>query len=222
LQAPRSRGPGSRRCGVGPAGRGRSRPLRGEPGGRTPPITCSVESTSRSATRSRATSYNAASLLSRCRRCCTVCGPAGPPPRWCRGAYVKKYYPAAFCAGLLRAQPMGFYSPQSLVADAHRHGVIIHGPDINASRTHATLEPTPTAPTASPTGSSPAGSARTVPRHRGPRAPGVDAVARARGACQCRGVHRSRHRSAPRAVAAGAAAQTRPEHLPGAAIGSPP
>jgi len=56
-------------------------------------------------------------------------------------AYVKKYYPAAFCAGLLRAQPMGFYSPQSLVADARRHGVIIHGPDINASFTHATLEP---------------------------------------------------------------------------------
>ncbi|HEY3608481.1 MAG TPA: error-prone DNA polymerase, partial [Pseudonocardiaceae bacterium] len=33
-------------------------------------------------------------------------------------AYFKYYYPAAFCAALLRAQPMGFYSPQSLVADA--------------------------------------------------------------------------------------------------------
>ena len=43
------------------------------------------------------------------------------------------YHPAAFCAGLLSAQPMGFYSPQSLVADARRHGVMVRGPDINAS-----------------------------------------------------------------------------------------
>ncbi|MDT7800586.1 MAG: error-prone polymerase, partial [Actinomycetota bacterium] len=51
--------------------------------------------------------------------------------------------PAAFCAGLLRAQPMGFYSPRSLVADARRHGVIVREPDINASLAHATLEPDP-------------------------------------------------------------------------------
>ncbi|NBH02800.1 error-prone DNA polymerase, partial [Amycolatopsis sp. SID8362] len=58
-------------------------------------------------------------------------------------AWVKRYYPAAFCAGLLRAQPMGFYSPQSLVADARRHGVRVREPDINASLVHATLEPDP-------------------------------------------------------------------------------
>ncbi|SFI76216.1 Helix-hairpin-helix motif-containing protein [Amycolatopsis regifaucium] len=58
-------------------------------------------------------------------------------------AHLKYYWPAAFCAGLLRAQPMGFYSPQSLVADARRHGVIVREPDINASLTHATLEPEP-------------------------------------------------------------------------------
>ncbi|WP_459714516.1 error-prone DNA polymerase [Actinophytocola sp. KF-1] len=58
-------------------------------------------------------------------------------------AYLKLYHPAAFCAGLLRAQPMGFYSPQSLVADARRHGVTILRPDINASLAHATLEPCP-------------------------------------------------------------------------------
>jgi error-prone DNA polymerase len=58
-------------------------------------------------------------------------------------AWVKRYYPAAFCAGLLRAQPMGFYSPQSLVADARRHGVHVREPDINASLAHATLEPDP-------------------------------------------------------------------------------
>ncbi|GHF87106.1 error-prone DNA polymerase [Amycolatopsis bartoniae] len=56
-------------------------------------------------------------------------------------AYFKYYHPDAFCAGLLRAQPMGFYSPQSLVADARRHGVVVHGPDVNASLPHATLEP---------------------------------------------------------------------------------
>ncbi|WP_018682714.1 error-prone DNA polymerase [Actinokineospora enzanensis] len=56
-------------------------------------------------------------------------------------AWFKLYYPAAFCAALLRAQPMGFYSPQSLVADARRHGVPVRGPDINASLTHPGLEP---------------------------------------------------------------------------------
>ena len=32
-------------------------------------------------------------------------------------SYLKCHYPAAFTAALLRSQPMGFYSPQSLVAD---------------------------------------------------------------------------------------------------------
>ncbi|MEB3019809.1 error-prone DNA polymerase [[Mycobacterium] crassicus] len=54
-------------------------------------------------------------------------------------AWFKLHHPAAFCAALLRAQPMGFYSPQSLVADARRHGVVVHGPDVNASLAHATL-----------------------------------------------------------------------------------
>ncbi|OBH59005.1 error-prone DNA polymerase, partial [Mycobacterium mantenii] len=55
-------------------------------------------------------------------------------------SWFKLHHPAAFCAALLRAQPMGFYSPQSLVADARRHGVTVHGPDVNASLAHATLE----------------------------------------------------------------------------------
>jgi error-prone DNA polymerase len=55
-------------------------------------------------------------------------------------SWFKLHHPAAFCAALLRAQPMGFYSPQSLVADARRHGVTVHGPDANASLAHATLE----------------------------------------------------------------------------------
>jgi error-prone DNA polymerase len=55
-------------------------------------------------------------------------------------AWLKYYHPAAFCAALLRAQPMGFYSPQSLVADARRHGVLVHGPDINISIEYPNLE----------------------------------------------------------------------------------
>ncbi len=37
-------------------------------------------------------------------------------------------------------QPMGFYSPQTLVADARRHGVMVRGPDLNASAAKAVLE----------------------------------------------------------------------------------
>ncbi|WP_086010834.1 error-prone DNA polymerase [Sciscionella marina] len=59
-------------------------------------------------------------------------------------AWLKHYYPAAFCTGLLRAQPMGFWSPQSLITDARHHGVQILGPDINHSSVEATLEPHPT------------------------------------------------------------------------------
>ncbi|MDV3130016.1 error-prone DNA polymerase [Mycobacterium sp. 21AC1] len=55
-------------------------------------------------------------------------------------SWFKLHHPAVFCAALLRAQPMGFYSPQSLVADARRHGVTVHGPDVNASLAYATCE----------------------------------------------------------------------------------
>jgi error-prone DNA polymerase len=55
-------------------------------------------------------------------------------------SWFKLHHPAAFCAALLRAQPMGFYSPQSLVADARRHGVVVHGPCVVASLAHATCE----------------------------------------------------------------------------------
>jgi error-prone DNA polymerase len=55
-------------------------------------------------------------------------------------SWLKLHYPGAFLAGLLRAQPMGFYSPQSLVADARRHGVRVLRPDIARSGVHAELE----------------------------------------------------------------------------------
>jgi error-prone DNA polymerase len=56
-------------------------------------------------------------------------------------AFFKRYHPAAFCASLINAQPMGFYSTQSLVDDARRHGVVVRRPDINASAATAILEP---------------------------------------------------------------------------------
>ncbi len=55
-------------------------------------------------------------------------------------AWMRLHYPAAFLAALLRAQPMGFYSPQSLVADARRHGVEVLRPDIQKSGAFAGLE----------------------------------------------------------------------------------
>jgi error-prone DNA polymerase len=55
-------------------------------------------------------------------------------------AWLKLHYPAAFLAALLNAQPMGFWSPNTLVADARRHGVVVRGPDVNLSAATATLE----------------------------------------------------------------------------------
>jgi len=54
-------------------------------------------------------------------------------------AWLKLHYPAAMCAGLLNAQPMGFWSPQSLVADARRHEVTVHRPHVDVSAAGATL-----------------------------------------------------------------------------------
>ncbi len=68
-------------------------------------------------------------------------------------AWLKLHYPGAFLAGLLRAQPMGFYSPQSLVGDARRHGVQVRRPDVLLSGVDAdleALEPGRAGPTGSP------------------------------------------------------------------------
>ena len=65
-------------------------------------------------------------------------------------AWLKRYHPAAFTAALLRNQPMGFYHPQTLLADARRHGVRVRGVDINASDVAATLEEAVPAPSDHP------------------------------------------------------------------------
>jgi error-prone DNA polymerase len=56
-------------------------------------------------------------------------------------AWLKYHYPSAFCAGLLDGQPMGFWSPQTLVADARRHGVVVRRPCVNSSGAKSRLEP---------------------------------------------------------------------------------
>ena len=55
-------------------------------------------------------------------------------------AWLKLHYPAAFLAALLNSQPMGFWAPHTLVADARRHGVVVRGPEVNRSEALASLE----------------------------------------------------------------------------------
>jgi error-prone DNA polymerase len=55
-------------------------------------------------------------------------------------AWLKHYEPAAFTAALLNSQPMGFYAPAQLVADARRHGVEARPVDVAMSEFDATLE----------------------------------------------------------------------------------
>ena len=56
-------------------------------------------------------------------------------------AWLKYHWPTEFFAGLLNAQPMGFYTPNSLVQDAQHHGVVVHPPDVNVSWFDCTVEP---------------------------------------------------------------------------------
>jgi error-prone DNA polymerase len=55
-------------------------------------------------------------------------------------AWLKRYHPAAFTAALLNSQPMGFYGPAQLVADARKHGVEVRPVDVNFSHWDCTLE----------------------------------------------------------------------------------
>ncbi|MEA2002852.1 MAG: error-prone DNA polymerase, partial [Actinomycetota bacterium] len=58
-------------------------------------------------------------------------------------SWLKYHWPTEFFAGLLNAQPMGFYSPNSLVQDAQHHGVVALPPDINQSWYDCTVLPYP-------------------------------------------------------------------------------
>ncbi|MGH9739178.1 MAG: DNA polymerase III subunit alpha [Candidatus Acidiferrales bacterium] len=55
--------------------------------------------------------------------------------------YLKCHYLAAFTAAMLNNQPMGFYSPATLVKDAQRHGLKCKPIDATRSDWKCTLEP---------------------------------------------------------------------------------
>jgi error-prone DNA polymerase len=55
-------------------------------------------------------------------------------------AWIKVHHPAEFSCALLNAQPMGFYSPSSIVKDAQRHGVEARPPCVVHSAWDCTLE----------------------------------------------------------------------------------
>lgn len=78
-------------------------------------------------------------------------------------SWLKLHYPAAFLAALLRSQPMGFYAPHTLVADARRHGVEVLRPDLEKSGVDAGLETLP--------GRSPGGLASCCPLEQPPVGP---------------------------------------------------
>jgi len=58
-------------------------------------------------------------------------------------AYLKCHYLAAFTAALLNNQPMGFYSPATIVKDAQRHGLKLLPVDVMRSEWLCTLETVP-------------------------------------------------------------------------------
>jgi error-prone DNA polymerase len=55
-------------------------------------------------------------------------------------AYLKCHYLPAFTAAMLNNQPMGFYSPATLVKDAQRHGLKVKPIDVTKSDWLCTLE----------------------------------------------------------------------------------
>jgi error-prone DNA polymerase len=55
-------------------------------------------------------------------------------------AYLKCHYLAAFTAAMLNNQPMGFYSPATLVKDAQRHGLKVKPIDVTTSDWLCTIE----------------------------------------------------------------------------------
>ena len=56
-------------------------------------------------------------------------------------SWLKTHHPGVFACALLNAQPMGFYSPSSIVQDATRHGVKVRAPLVTVSGWDNALEP---------------------------------------------------------------------------------
>ncbi|MBI3927063.1 MAG: error-prone DNA polymerase [Armatimonadetes bacterium] len=55
-------------------------------------------------------------------------------------AYLRCHYPCEFSCGLLNSQPMGFYSPRTIIEDSRRNGVEFAPIDIQVSEWDCTLE----------------------------------------------------------------------------------
>ena len=55
-------------------------------------------------------------------------------------AYLLRHHPAEFTCALLNAQPMGFYSPATIINDARRRGVEVRPVDVRLSDWDCTLE----------------------------------------------------------------------------------
>src|SRR5262249_1197238 len=55
-------------------------------------------------------------------------------------AWQKAHYPAHFACALLNSQPMGFYSPATILYDAERHGVEVRDVDVTRSFWDSSLE----------------------------------------------------------------------------------
>ncbi len=58
-------------------------------------------------------------------------------------AWFKCREPAIFACALLNSQPMGFYAPAQIVADARRHGVTVLPVDVTVSAIECTVETVP-------------------------------------------------------------------------------
>ncbi|HUV30393.1 MAG TPA: error-prone DNA polymerase [Acidobacteriota bacterium] len=55
-------------------------------------------------------------------------------------AFLKVYYPQEFYCALLNSQPMGFYSPSTIVYEARQRGIRMLGVDVSTSRWDCTVE----------------------------------------------------------------------------------
>ena len=104
-------------------------------------------------------------------------------------AWLRCHYPEVFTCSLLNAQPMGFYTPATIVDDAVRHGVEVRPVDVTASDWDCTLE---LRLEDSEEGRMEPGGARR-PRSKARRGSGQ--AVRDRGATPLRGMHRPSRRS---------------------------
>ncbi len=55
-------------------------------------------------------------------------------------AYMRRHYPAEFFTGILNSQPMGFFSPRTVLNEARRVGVGVLPPDVHLSGRGFTVE----------------------------------------------------------------------------------